>query len=105
MVGTQCWAPTPITNARDVNMHKQQNALNTYKCLDMNRNDSYRTEALEATTSPALWTIYIIVDNAIVNHTIMFSEQDAWDYCEQLVHNGLDYEITTPSANAIKVAA
>ena len=86
-------------------MECEANAQSTYSILDLNLDDSYCREALETTTSPGLWTIYIIQDDKIINHTIMFSEEDAWEYCERLVRNGLDYEITTPNARAVKVAA
>lgn len=83
-------------------MHGQQNAITTYRMLTLNRGDYVCREALEATTSPVLWTVYVIQDGNIINHVIKFSEADMWHYCEKLVRNGLDYEVTTPSTQAVK---
>ena len=72
----------------------------TYGVLDYNGADSWTKDALNATTSPALWTVYVLKEEKIVAHRLMFSEEDAWEYCEELVHYGLDYEILTPVAKA-----
>lgn len=64
------------------------NAMTTYAILTRpHAADWMWKEAIAATTSPGMWTVYILIEGCIISHVILPSAQDMRDYIEEIVED------------------